>query len=249
MPTSKMKVYPATYMSYQSTKDKHMFSDQNYSPRISSTSQTTLESNDKGCYSRNPSLFRVAFIGGCLSFFHSIGILISGKFFSPSFCNTSTIIDMEYFDIFQVYLLVERLLEPDMPEKPINHVCTTAFFCPFYRSFGGLTGISIQLTGSVCGLCINLLLTLGAKARVAWALLLWLLCYAIAICGCIVLLGIMLNLLMIRSQLVHDVHYTTMMLTIVPVLLCLLYVICWYLVWREWYKMKRSENNFIIISD
>ena len=67
---------------------------------------------------------RVLLIGVTLSVLHTAGVLIS------------------------TYLMTDRILEPDLPEKPIFHVCTEAVFCPFYRVFTGLTGIVIQLMGS-----------------------------------------------------------------------------------------------------
>ena len=67
---------------------------------------------------------RVMLIGIVFSVLHTAGILVSA------------------------YLMTERLLEPDLPEKPVFHVCTEALFCPFYRILTGLNGIAIQLLGS-----------------------------------------------------------------------------------------------------
>ena len=67
---------------------------------------------------------RVLLIGIVLSCLHTAGILISA------------------------YLMTERILEPDLPEKPFLHVCTEAIICPFYRILGGLTAIIVQLIGS-----------------------------------------------------------------------------------------------------
>ena len=50
--------------------------------------------------------------------------------------------------LISIYLFVTRVLDPEMPEKPSNHLCTTAIFCPLYRVAGGLAGIAIQLAGS-----------------------------------------------------------------------------------------------------
>ncbi len=55
--------------------------------------------------------FRVVLLSCCLSVVHLFGLLVA------------------------LYLLVDRLSEPDMPEKDKNHVCTTAVFCPFYYVF------------------------------------------------------------------------------------------------------------------
>ena len=67
---------------------------------------------------------RVLLIGIVFSVLHTAGILVSA------------------------YLMTDRFLEPDLPEKPVFHVCTEALFCPFYRILTGLTGISVQLIGS-----------------------------------------------------------------------------------------------------
>ena len=46
------------------------------------------------------------------------------------------------------YLMTERILEPDLPEKPFLHICTEAIICPFYRILGGISAIVVQLVGS-----------------------------------------------------------------------------------------------------
>ena len=50
--------------------------------------------------------------------------------------------------LVSAYLMTDRILEPDMPEKPHFHVCTEALFCPFYRILTGLPGITVQIVGS-----------------------------------------------------------------------------------------------------
>ncbi len=75
------------------------------------------------------------------------------------------------------------------------------------------------------------------------ALLVWLLAYAVAICGCIILFGVILNSLLIRQSLRHDVHSTTMALAVVPFLLSLLYMVCWFIVLVLWKKIKRRHNR------
>ena len=82
-------------------------------------------------------------------------------------------------------------------KKP-KHSITIAFVNVIIMQ--GLAGISVQLAGSVMGLCLNLTLLLGALNRLAWALLAWLLCYSFAICGCILLFGVLLNKLMVRAD-------------------------------------------------
>ena len=67
---------------------------------------------------------RVLLIGVVFSILHTAGILVSA------------------------YLMTDRLLEPDMPEKPQFHVCTEALFCPFYRILTGYSAITVQIIGS-----------------------------------------------------------------------------------------------------
>ena len=50
--------------------------------------------------------------------------------------------------LVSAYLMTDRILEPDLPEKPHFHVCTEALFCPFYRILTGLPGITVQIVGS-----------------------------------------------------------------------------------------------------
>ena len=168
---------------------------------------------------------RVVIIGSCLSFIHSVGLIVA------------------------IAVLVERLMDPEMPEKAVNHICTTAILCPLYNYFEGLSGISIQLVGSVCGLTINLMLILGALSEVAWALLVWLLCYAFATCGCIVLFGIMLNTLLVRDSVEHDVRNSTMLFTLIPVLMAFIYIVCWFIVLHLWKRIKKRENRVFVCVD
>ena len=67
---------------------------------------------------------RVLLIGLVFSILHTAGILVSA------------------------YLMTDRILEPDLPEKPQFHVCTEALFCPFYVILTGLPGITVQIVGS-----------------------------------------------------------------------------------------------------
>ena len=165
---------------------------------------------------------RAIIVGICLSVIHVAGIIVS------------------------IYILGVRLADPDMPEKAVYHVCTSAILCPAYFAVEGLTGISIQLAGSVLGLAANLLLFLGAVNKVPLALLVWLICYAFAICGCFFLFGMMLNILIVRDDQLSDVHYTTFLLTIIPLLMCFLYLICWAFVFQLWRQFKRRENQVFV---
>lgn len=198
-----------------------------------STLESTLDSDSyrswerralcKPCYAAltfaSQKTLRVLFVGMLLAAVHVIGILIS------------------------VCLLAQRLLDPTIPEKPYLHICTTALFCPLYEVLTGLTAITFQMTASVCGVTINLILVLGALNKISWALLVWLLSYAFAICGCIVLFGTILNTLLIRQSVRRDVHPLTMAVAVVPAVMALLYTICWAMVFSLWRRLKRRQNR------
>ena len=132
-----------------------------------------------------------------------------------------------------------------MPEKPTKRVCTTALFCPLSKT-GGMTGISIQLAGSVLGLTLNLFLLLGVFNALGWALLLWLLSYAVAICGCVLLFGVMLNSLVVLQELEGNVGSSLYLLTLVPLAMGVLYTMCWVMVLALWKKIKRRESRVFV---
>jgi hypothetical protein len=71
-------------------------------------------------------------------------------------------------------LNIHLILILDKSERSINHVCTTALMCPFYRIFNGTTAIATQLVGSIAGFIINMILTLGIIHHAANLLLVWL---------------------------------------------------------------------------
>ena len=75
------------------------------------------------------------------------------------------------------------------------------------------------------------------------ALLVWLLSYAFAICGCIVLFGMVLNTLLIRESVRHDIHPLTMAITVIPALMALLYMFCWTMVFALWRRIKLRQNR------
>ncbi len=110
-------------------------------------------------------------------------------------------------------------------------------------SFQGLTAIAVQLSGSVCGLTLSLLLLLGGLHRLAWPLVVWLVSYSFAICGCVILFGVMLRRLMLRQEGEGDVHWSTMALCAVPLLLAVLYTLCWAAVVALWRRIKREDNR------
>ena len=74
------------------------------------------------------------------------------------------------------------------------------------------------------GLTLNLFLLIGVCSRVAWLILIWLLSYAVGVCGCIILFGFMLNILIVRNAIEEDVSIGTYILCSVPLLLSLIHI-------------------------
>jgi len=162
----------------------------------------------------------VLLIGIVLSFIHLIGILLSA------------------------YYLVERLIEPDLSERSIKHVCTTALMCPFYRYVSGISAIAIQLVGSLAGFIINIVLTLGIIHRIAYMLLIWLVGYVLGICGCIILFGIILNALLERESDNKDVSlFSFIFWPSLALLLALVYILLWFIVFKSWKKIRRRMKH------
>ena len=75
------------------------------------------------------------------------------------------------------------------------------------------------------------------------ALLVWLLSYAFAICGCIVLFGTILNALLIRQSVRNDVSPATMAVAVIPAVMAVLYTVCWTMVYSLWRRLKRRQNR------
>lgn len=165
--------------------------------------------------------------------------------------------------IVALYVVGVRLADPDMPEKSVYRICTTAILCSFYYAVGGLTGVFIQaslfkmdqsskltlflqLAGSVCGLSVNLLLLVGAMYRITVILLMWLISYILAIIGCFVLFGIMLDALLVRDKLLNDVETGTYFLTVIPLLIGIIYIFCWIFIFLLWRQLKRRENQVFV---
>ena len=114
-------------------QEQSAFKKQNSKLSVSSSSRTTMykaENKVINMRSTTTLLFssqtscRVLLIGVVFSILHTAGILVSA------------------------YLMTDRILEPDLPEKPQFHVCTEALFCPFYRILTGYSAISVQIVGS-----------------------------------------------------------------------------------------------------
>ncbi|TRY74928.1 hypothetical protein TCAL_14616 [Tigriopus californicus] len=205
---------------------KVQFKDPNFNNIDEYPPRATEDFDDEECSAKiSQRSCRALIIGSMLSFIHVCGILVS------------------------TYLLIRRVCEPDMPEKPINHICTTALLCPLYKVFSGLAGISIQLSGSVVGLTVNLFLVLGTLNEAGWALLVWLVAYAIGICGCVFLFAVMLHLLVERQWNENDVHITTMLLTLIPLLMAVIYMIFWMIIVKLWKHYKNRENQIYICYD
>ena len=80
----------------------------------------------------------------------------------------------------------------------------------------------------VIGLFINLMLVFGVFYAMSCTLVVWLVAYSINISGCFILFGVVINLLIKRHEEDQDVSPTTMMISLVPLFLAILYIICWF---------------------
>ena len=96
---------------------------------------------------------------------------------------------------------------------------------------------------------MNLFLLIGVFNRVAWLILVWLLAYAVGICGCIILFGFMLNILLVRDTVQDDVLGWTFLLCVIPLLMALTYLICWLLVLKLWKQIKKRETQVFVCVD
>lgn len=162
----------------------------------------------------------VLLIGIVLSFIHMTGTLIS------------------------VYYLIDRIMEPDKSERSENHVCTTALMCPFYRILTGTTAIAVQLVGSIAGLILNMILTLGIIHYAANLVLIWLVGYVVAICGCIILFGIVLNALLARNEDNNDISLASFIIwPTMVLLLATVYMLLWFIVFKAWKKIRRRAKH------
>ena len=73
----------------------------------------------------------------------------------------------------------------------------------------------------------------------------WLLSYAFAICGCIVLFGTILNALLIRQSVRNDVSPSSMAVAVIPAVMAVLYTVCWTMVYALWRRLKRRQNRVL----
>ena len=95
---------------------------------------------------------------------------------------------------------------------------------------------------SVIGLVINLLLVFGVFYAMSCSLVVWLVAYSANISGCFILFGLVINLLMKRQEEKDDVSSGTMMISLVPLILAILYIICWCFVFKLWRKVRERDN-------
>ena len=94
----------------------------------------------------------------------------------------------------------------------------------------------------VIGLFINLMLVFGVFYAMSCTLVVWLVAYSINISGCFILFGVVINLLIKRHEEDQDVSPTTMMISLVPLFLAILYIICWCFVFKLWRRVRETEN-------
>merc|ERR1712008_332796 len=165
---------------------------------------------------------RVLLIGLVFSILHTAGILVSA------------------------YLMTDRILEPDLHEKPQFHISTEALFCPFYVILTGLPGITVQIVGSTIGLLVNMNLVFCVFYAMSCGLVVWLVVYSINISGCFVLFGTVISILMKRKEEEGDVSSSTMMICLVPLILAVLYIVCWCFVFKLWRKVRDRDNQVFI---
>ena len=131
----------------------------------------------------------------------------------------------------------------------VDPICTTAIFCPPSLNHPDLefTRHGVQLAGSAAALTVNLMLIIGALNRVSAPLIVWLLSYAIAICGCIIFIGYLINQYILSrgapfffgSNDTNNLVY----LVILVALIAVLYLVCWMFVLKFWQLMKRRGNR------
>ena len=95
---------------------------------------------------------------------------------------------------------------------------------------------------SVIGLVINLILVFGVFYAISCTLVVWLVAYSINISGCFILFGVVINLLIKRHEEDNDISSGTMMISLVPLILAILYIICWCFVFKLWRKVREREN-------
>lgn len=99
---------------------------------------------------------------------------------------------------------------------------------------------------SALGLIINLNLVFGVIYGMSCALVVWLVSYAINISGCFVLFGTVISILVRRREENGDVSTETMMICIVPLILALLYIICWCFVFKLWRKVRIERDQVFV---
>ena len=100
----------------------------------------------------------------------------------------------------------------------------------------------MKLFFSVIGLVINLILVFGVFYAISCTLVVWLVAYSINISGCFILFGVVINLLIKRHEEDNDISSGTMMISLVPLILAILYIICWCFVFKLWRKVREREN-------
>ena len=86
------------------------------------------------------------------------------------------------------------------------------------------------------------MLVFGVFYAMSCTLVVWLVAYSINISGCFILFGVVINLLIKRHEEDQDVSPTTMMISLVPLFLAILYIICWCFVFKLWRRVRETEN-------
>ena len=93
---------------------------------------------------------------------------------------------------------------------------------------------------------MNLNLVFGVFYAMSCGLVVWLVAYAINTSGCFVLFGTVISILMKRKEQEGDVSTATLMISLVPLFLAVLYIICWCMVFKLWRKVRDRDNQVFI---
>ena len=96
------------------------------------------------------------------------------------------------------------------------------------------------------GLVINLTLVFSVIYAMSCGLVVWLVAYSVNISGCFVLFGTVISILIKRQEEHEDVNTLNMFITLVPLLLALFYIICWWFVYKLWRKVRDRDHQVFV---
>uniref|UniRef100_A0A0K2URF2 Uncharacterized protein n=1 Tax=Lepeophtheirus salmonis TaxID=72036 RepID=A0A0K2URF2_LEPSM len=157
----------------------------------------------------------------------------------------SAFLILDFFGIqICIVLLVNRISDPELPDKYSLRICTSLLFWTLCRSLGAsISGILVQMLGSSISFVVNLLLIIGLWKRKPTLLLIWLVFYVFIILCCVHLFGWMFNTLWIRQQVKHDVALSTMLLVLVPLFLVVTHTFLWTVILKQWRRINNITKK------